>query len=439
MRRTSLRTTKFIQRTAATMAIFTLQAVSFAQAGHAIAWGRNTSGETDLPPMLGVVRQIATGGDWHGGYTTSLRIDGSIATWGNNTYQIANTPPDLGACRAISAGWYHIMALTESRQVRAWGYVGAGAFWTVPSDLGACESIAAGYLHSLALQVVGTVRGWGNNDYGGPVSIPSNLGPCRAIGASYYYSTAIRLDGVVRSWGSNESGQLDIPVSLGACVSVSAGAGHQLVLQSDGQVHAWGANLHGQCDVPTDLGGCVQIAAGLYHSVALDIAGKVHAWGMNTDGQATVPATLGTATSIAAGGYQSAAIEADAQILGVQPISGPADGGTRVVITGRHFKPSSRVAFNGTEATQVAVESDTRISATTPVGVPGEAVVTVDHGEASAFYYRPYCGSDLDQNGFVDGGDMAILLLDWGPCTNTAYAGASDEPPALLQSNPRRP
>jgi hypothetical protein len=47
-------------------------------------------------------------------------------------------------------------------------------------------------------------------------------------------------------------------------------------------------------------------------------------------------------------------------------------------------------------------------------------------------YIRPDCGSDLDQNGSVDGGDMAILLLDWGPCYATPSELAAPAPTPLL-------
>lgn len=420
--------------TTALLAATSCTSITFGQSGTIVAWGRDTSGEISIPPTVGPVRQVAAGGDWHGGFTTCLRNDGSVTTWGSNLYEVLNTPPNLEPCRAISAGWYHIMVLTEASAVRAWGFTGPGAFWTVPSDLGTCTAIAAGYLHSLAIRSDGRVCGWGNNDFGGPSSVPADLGTCRDIAASYYYSSAITTPGMVRSWGSNESGQLEIPSDLLPCKRIAAGAGHQLVLQVNGSVRAWGTNFHGQCAVPPDLRECSQIAAGLYHSLALQTDGIVRAWGLNSHLQSTVPDDLAPIMTVAAGGFHSTALEASPVVLAVQPISAPSEGGTRVTIVGNHFRSTSRVWFDGVEATQILFESTTRIHATTPPGFPGESTVTVDSGSARAFYYRPYCGSDLDNSGSVDAGDIAIILLDFGPCYPTETPVEADSAlPFLLQ------
>ncbi len=407
--------------------------ISHAQLGTIVAWGRNTTGELAIPASLGAVRQVAAGGDWHGGYTTCLRSDGSVISWGSNLYEVLNTPTDLEPCRAISAGWYHIMVLTDSNTVRAWGYMGTGErYWSVPSNLGPCVSIAAGYLHSLAIRSDGTVCAWGTNDYGGASTVPTDLGTCQDIAASYYYSTAVTMQGTMRSWGSNECGQMNIPADLLPCKRIAAGAGFQLALQVNGAVRAWGDNRDGQCNVPSDLRECTQVATGLYHSLALQSDGAVRAWGLNSHLQVSVPATLAQASIIAAGGYHSVALAPSPVVLAVQPISGPAEGGTRVTVIGNYFQANSRVWFDDAEATNVVVESATRIQATTPTGFPGESTVTVDTGSTRAFYYRPYCGSDLDQNGVVDGGDMSILLLEWGDCYAAPSTLAAPAPTPLL-------
>jgi len=56
---------------------------------------------------------------------------------------------------------------------------------------------------------------------------------------------------------------------------------------------------------------------------------------------------------------------------------------------------------------------------------------------ADGIYIRPECGSDLDQNGVVGGGDMSILLLDWGQCYATVVSPhAGDSIPFILQEEP---
>jgi hypothetical protein len=51
-----------------------------------------------------------------------------------------------------------------------------------------------------------------------------------------------------------------------------------------------------------------------------------------------------------------------------------------------------------------------------------------------AFYYRPECGSDLDQNGIVDAGDISIILLDFGQCYETPLVAPADLVPPLLEA-----
>ena len=57
--------------------------------------------------------------------------------------------------------------------------------------------------------------------------------------------------------------------------------------------------------------------------------------------------------------------------------------------------------------------------------------------QPNAFYYRPECGSDLDQNGIVDAGDISIILLDFGQCYETPLvAPGTPEVPELLEAQP---
>jgi hypothetical protein len=54
-----------------------------------------------------------------------------------------------------------------------------------------------------------------------------------------------------------------------------------------------------------------------------------------------------------------------------------------------------------------------------------------------ALYVRPQCGSDLDQDGEVTAADIAIVLLDFGPCYATATSSQpADSTPFLLKEEP---
>lgn len=69
------------------------------------------------------------------------------------------------------------------------------------------------------------------------------------------------------------------------------------------------------------------------------------------------------------------------EIIRVEPDSGPASGGTRVVIIGLHFPQGASFLFDGVRATEVIVDSETRARATTPAGRPGFVTVRVEHPE----------------------------------------------------------
>jgi hypothetical protein len=125
-------------------------------------------------------------------------------------------------------------------------------------------------------------------------------------------------------------------------------------------------------------------------------------------------------------------------VSGVLPVSGPSEGGTVIAITGNNFPSSVAVSIGGVAAINVNRISATRIIATTPRHLPGVADVTVSGWTSqNAFYYRPECGSDLDQDGEVTAADIAIVLLDFGPCYVTATSPqAEDSKPFMLQEQP---
>ncbi len=63
-------------------------------------------------------------------------------------------------------------------------------------------------------------------------------------------------------------------------------------------------------------------------------------------------------------------------VTGLAPTSGPASGGTSVVITGTGFTAATAVKFGGTNAASYVVNSDTQITAVTAAG-SGSVTVSV--------------------------------------------------------------
>ena len=125
-------------------------------------------------------------------------------------------------------------------------------------------------------------------------------------------------------------------------------------------------------------------------------------------------------------------------VTGVIPVSGPSSGGTSIILNGTNFPENPPVLVGGSPATNVVRVSPTRLTAVTPAGLPGMTSVTVGNWvQPNAFYYRPECGSDLDQDGEVTAADIAIVLLDFGPCYVTATSPQSDDSkPFMLQEQP---
>jgi hypothetical protein len=124
-------------------------------------------------------------------------------------------------------------------------------------------------------------------------------------------------------------------------------------------------------------------------------------------------------------------------VSGVTPVSGPAIGGTTVTIVGSNFPSNPSVLFGDAPASNVVRLSSSRLSAMTPQSLPGMTSITVNGFRLpNAFYYRPECGSDLDQNGSVDAGDIAIVLLDFGQCYSSPLTAPAPDVPPLLEAQP---
>ncbi len=86
------------------------------------------------------------------------------------------------------------------------------------------------------------------------------------------------------------------------------------------------------------------------------------------------PVLLGVLTGAAAG---------CPSVTGLSPASGPASGGTQVVISGSGFGKSPTVAFGGASAAVVAHSPNgTSVTVVAPPGAPGAAVVTVTNAAA---------------------------------------------------------
>jgi hypothetical protein len=270
--------------------------------GTVVAWGDDSSGQTDVP--AGLTDATATAGGLL--HSLALKADGTVMAWGDNSYGQADVPDGLSNVTAIAGGVYYNLALTSDGAAVAWGDNTYGQA-DVPAGLSNVTAIAAGGFHGLALTSDGTVAAWGDNSYG-QRTVPAGLSNVTAIAGGFFHSLALTSDGTVVAWGDDASGQSSVPAGLTGVVAIAGGVGHSLALTSDGTVEAWGDNTYGQTDVPDGLSNVIAIAAGFSHSLALTSDGTVVAWGDDSAGQSTVPVGLSNVAAIGAGAYHSLAI-----------------------------------------------------------------------------------------------------------------------------------
>jgi alpha-tubulin suppressor-like RCC1 family protein len=329
-----------------------------------VTWGRNQYGQLGigsttsgaLPGSTVPVRVLLPSGTVvtavSGGYghTAALTSTGRVLAWGQNdvgqlgdgseadsTVPVSVDLPTGTTITDIASGDDHVLALTSTGRVLAWGYndwgqLGAGSIGAasdVPVEVHlpagtTVTEIATGAGHSLALTSTGQVLAWGDNDFGQlgdgtrtnrdePVeaALPAGTVVTRIAGGDDH-SLALTSTGQVLAWGYNGSGQLgdgttttrttpvEVHLPAGTEVTgIAAGHGFQsFAMTSASTLLAWGDNSYGQLgdgtvtrrtepvQVLLPAGALVtQVASGDDHTVALTSTGQVLAWGYNRYGQ----------------------------------------------------------------------------------------------------------------------------------------------------------
>jgi hypothetical protein len=112
----------------------------------------------------------------------------------------------------------------------------------------------------------------------------------------------------------------------------------------------------------------------------------------------------------------------DPTIAGFTPTSGPATGGTRVVITGTGLAGTDDVLFGGVSAQSVIVNSDTQLTVITPPGVGVVPVTVVNNGvgrvnATDEFTYIPADAptiSDIAPNKGSEAGGTVVTIIGSG-------------------------
>jgi kumamolisin len=110
------------------------------------------------------------------------------------------------------------------------------------------------------------------------------------------------------------------------------------------------------------------------------------------------------------------------QVEGFGPGVGPAAGKTRVTITGTGFIGVKKVKFGGVDATDLKIESDTKLTVDSPQAPSDQAAIEIETeaGKATAptkFLYTPEIKSISPNSGPMEGGETATVTgygLDTG-------------------------
>ena len=290
----------------------------------------NKNVEVEVLPRNGKVTPKVEAGD---GFTVELKADGTVWSHGQNQYGqlgvgdtnsynepqkvkiIKNTIKNEDGSKTeiedtikdISVGNYHVLALSETGKVYAWGYgengqlgIGSGYNHESPvvvtdiykNQLQDIVKVEAGENVSFAITSKGKVYAWGNgySSRAQLLDLPEN-----AVDITSKY--VLTGDGKVYDISTKE--QLSI---VGKIVDLDEGTNHTVMLTNDGRAYAIGDNTYGQLsngnNVPSETSpvavrkdseniftGIKEIKAGDKTTVIVTTDGKVYACGMNDNNE----------------------------------------------------------------------------------------------------------------------------------------------------------
>jgi len=187
-----------------------------------------------VPAGLSNVVAIATGYS----HVLALKNNGTVIAWGDDSSGQTNIPPDLTNVVAISAAWNSVgsVALKDD---------GTLVSWPAKSDVlagvtnAAALATGSGDSSGLAFMSNGLAIAWGDNTYG-QTNIPPDLHSAISGSLGSRHDLVLRTDGTIFAWGSNIGatsgnayvGQATIPYGLSNVLMVSAGGNQSLALRS---------------------------------------------------------------------------------------------------------------------------------------------------------------------------------------------------------------
>jgi hypothetical protein len=323
---------------------------------------------------------------------------GVVSVFGDTTYGQALVPDGLTDVMHVGACRRTVAAVRSDGSIVAWGYDLNGEVSSVPAPPTGqvFTKVFGGWGFTLfGLTDQGQLLSWGRNSVGQANVAP--LPPGRRYTqatASYFHGGGLRDDGSLVLWGGdpptfNASQQLQlltVPYIAPTLRWTDFGIGYDttLGLRSDGQIIAWGLDyFYGASQVPSLPTGMHYTALGFSgtFAAALRSDGALVAWGDDYFGQVSAvpqePAEGANWSRIACG-TDHAFVEDSA---------------------GNWFGWGTN--FDG--------ESDASL-------VPAHVQQFLAVGDYNVVLHAPDCFGDLDGSREVDAGDVAVALLDYGPC-----------------------
>ena len=305
--------------------------------------------------LLSVPRGLRGGVKTISSYSTfsvGVGMDGSLYTWGNtklnNGTDLAEYPAEAqDGVYAATAGYDHIVALTKSARLVAWGssergQLGDGGADTepIPEELRGTidptllDQLQAGYQVTAVVYDgkaymfgnTGIIMGW--SDLLDEMEEYSEMTGARVkkIALSAYSAVALFDDGRIvdggyfsRASAVGPDGEriADFLSTIGdkRVVDIAATVNSYAILCEGGELYLTGDNQYGECNQPTVLGGqkVVSVSAGSRHFVALTDGGGVLAWGHNDSRQCNI--TAEGASAVFAGFKQSYATGRDGVLV----------------------------------------------------------------------------------------------------------------------------
>lgn len=375
----------------AASALFGGVPVSVADSGDAIAFGRDTDGQADVPALPdGVTYTAASAGEMH---TVLLRSDGQAIAFGYGVDGQLAVPmlPAGTTYTAVSAGYIHTVLLRSDGEAIAFGdnYYGQTDVPPLPAGL-TYTGVAAGFYNTILLRSDGELIAFGDSTRGHSDVQPLPAGLTYTAGEStYHHLIMLRSDGTVATAGENTEGQLDVPpLAAGTTwVDISANAATTLLVRSDGEAFAFGRNTAGQAVVPPLPAGVRYVDGdmGENHGLLLRSDGRVIAFGGNASGQVTVPdLPAGTEyTAVSAGTELSVLLRS--AIETTTTVSSPTFVGpgatvtftatvTPATVTGADFAGTVRFRYEDATTDDVAIGADG--SASVDRTAPGSGSLT---------------------------------------------------------------